>query len=179
MLISLELSDDSQERAHLLVHNHIPPPATLQQDQTGLIRLTFCYHLEPSKAFSGSRFYQLPLAKWTRTGSVESKCRKVFSVHRLSSRRSDELNSPAASKIRTSVLLDNSFLISHCEEFYAFTAYHSVLPLRLFTSNELLVSQKDTMEKVFEGVDGRDVPEEKLMNLDLEIIPEELRKGCA
>jgi len=51
--------------------------------------------------------------------------------------------------------------------------------IRLFTSNELLASQKDNMEKVFEGVDGRDVPEEKLMNPDSEIIPEELRKGRA
>lgn len=51
--------------------------------------------------------------------------------------------------------------------------------VRLFTSNELFAEQKDHMEKVFEGVDGRDVPEEKLMNPDLEIIPEELRKGRA
>jgi hypothetical protein len=54
--------------------------------------------------------------------------------------------------------------------------------IRLFTSNELLADQKDDIEKaknVFEGVDGRDVPEEKLMNPDLELIPEELKKGRA
>ncbi|RHZ57393.1 uncharacterized protein CDV56_104382 [Aspergillus thermomutatus] len=51
--------------------------------------------------------------------------------------------------------------------------------VRLFTLNELLADQKDHLEKAFKGVDGRDVPEEKLMKPDLEIIPEELRKGSA